>query len=385
VSPATGLTDIMTFDSIQLRAALDRVDQLQGEMTQLGFGLQPMRAIKSAATRGKLAALARKRRLQVAVFQLDALELELDVPRHGFALPVELTNFADFDALCASGLKPDIALFRSHQFWKLDGTYNFGHLIEAPRVVPDCVNLVWLWDHHHHPELGGQMAMLADIVLPMHETAVDYLKLFNDYVFSAVPAASAQWGDPRQVEAVFREHAAAERSNRLYGGFVAYEGYQRNQFIRRVMSRLPDHALVLRPPGEVRDIQHFDPATRRQRMIEWMGHKCSLVCALTEDVPIRVFDALLAGQIPLVPYNLNGFDRLVSPADQAALPVLRYDPYDVDSVEMAWVAAVGLYDRLGAAGAARRHRLVLDGHLMKHRVIDVIQTVLNAARIFATR
>lgn len=372
----------MNLDSSQLKAALERVNQIQHDTVQVAADLQPMRTLKSMATREKLTALARKRRLSVVVFQLAELELELDIPLHRFAVDVAFANFEDFDALRASGLKPDIALFRSHQFWKLDGSYNFGHLIEAPRLAPDCINLVWLWDHHHHLDLGAQMAMLADIVLPMHETTVDYLKLFNDFVFSAVPAASAQWGGPRLVEAIFREHAPAQRSNQLYGGFVAYEGFRRNHFIQAVTARLPDSALVLRPPSEARDIQHFDPATRRARMIEWMGHKCSLVCALTEDIPIRVLDALLAGQIPLVPYNLNGFDRLISPAHQASLPVVRYDPYDVASVEAAWLTAIERFDQAGVAGAAQRHRFVLDGHLMKHRVTDVIQTVLNGARIF---
>jgi hypothetical protein len=373
----------MTFDPNQVRAALDEVNQIERAMARIAFSLRPMRALKSVATRQKLAALARKRRLLVVVFQLGDLELELDVPAYGFPLEVELRNFDDFEALSASGLKPDLALFRSHQFWKLDSSYNFHHLIQAPSVAPECVNLVWLWDNHHHLDLGGQMAMLADIVLPMHETSVDYLKAYNDFVFSALPAATAQWGGPRFVEAVFRDQASAERSDRLYGGFVAYEGFQRNQFIQSCMRQMPDHALVLRPPSEARDIQHFGSATRRERMVEWMGYKCSLVCSLTEDIPIRVFDGLLAGQIPLVPHNLNGFDRLISPALQAELPVLRYDPYDVPSVEAGWRAAVALYDRAGVAGAARRHRFVMDNHLMKHRVVDVIWSVLNSARIFA--
>jgi hypothetical protein len=39
----------MPFDSIQLRAALDRVNLLQGDMAQRGFGSQPMRCVLNSA------------------------------------------------------------------------------------------------------------------------------------------------------------------------------------------------------------------------------------------------------------------------------------------------------------------------------------------------
>jgi len=373
----------MSFDSVNLTSALVQVAEAHNALHHLRGTLQPMRALKATVTRGKLAALSRKRRLVLATFQLGDLELEQDVPQYGFPVELELCNFDSFELLRESGLTPDIALFRSHQFWQVDGNYNIQGLANAPHHASDCLNLLWLWDHHHAFELSGKMALLADIVLPMHETGADYLKIFNDMVFSAVPAASAQWGGPRFVAEVFREHARIERSDRLYGGFVGYSGFQRNQFISHCMAAFPDHALVLLPPTQARDIRHFGVASRRERLIEWMSYKCSLVCALTEDIPIRIIDGLLAGQIPLVPNNLNGFDRLISPALQAELPIVRYDPYDVPSVGAAWRTAIALYDRAGPAGAERRHRYALEHHMPKHRLVDIVSTVLNSARIFA--
>lgn len=373
----------MTLESVNLTSALAQLTQAQTDLQSLRASLQPMRALKASVARGKLAALARKRRLVLAAFQLGDLELEEDLPRYGFPVELEFRNFDSFELLRDSGLVPDIALFRSHQFWQVDGNYNIQGLADAPHFANDCLNLVWLWDHHHTFELSGKMALLTDIVLPMHETGADYLKTFNDMVFSAVPAASAQWGGPRFVETVFHENAQIARSDRLYGGFVGYPGFRRNQFVSQCMAAFPDHALMLLPPSQARDIRHFGVASRRERLLEWMGYKCSLVCALTEDIPIRIIDGLLAGQIPLVPNNLNGFDRLISPALQAELPIMRYDPYDVGSVGAAWRAAIGLFDRAGPAGAERRHRYALANHMPKHRLADIVLTVLNNARIFA--
>jgi hypothetical protein len=375
----------MDFGRANLTASLEQVATAQYQVDGIRQNLHALRVMKSGTTRWKLTALAQKRRLLCVTFQLGALELEEDISSHGFPVAVELRDFDSFAAMRDSGLTPDLALFRSHQLWKVDGTYDFSDLIEAPRRFFDCVNLIWLWDHHHAFEASGKMALLADIVLPMHETGADYLKVFSDYVFSAVPAASAQWGGPRFVQQVYREHQGRPRSDRLYGGFVEYPGFRRNAFIRQCMTHIPDHALTLLPPTQARDIQHFDVATRRERLAEWMGYKSSLVCALSEDIPIRVLDGLLAGQIPLVPYNLNGFDRLISPALQAELPIVRYDPYDLGSVEAAWRTAIWLFDRAGPAGAARRHRYAADNHLMKHRVADIVLGVLNSARPFVPR
>jgi len=374
----------MEISRTNLTASLEQVVTTQFQLEALRQSLQGLRVLKAAATRMKLAALARKPRLLLAAFELGDLELEQDIPRCGLPVEIELRNFENFAQLRASGITPDVALFRSGQLWSYrDGSYDFSDLIEAPRTYPDCVNLLWLWDHHHAFEFSGKGALTADIVLPMHECGVDYLKVFSDHVFSAVPSACAQWGGPRFVSEVYREHQAPERSDRLYGGFVEYQGFRRNDFIRECMAHIPDHALVLRPPTQIRDIQHFGVATRRERLVEWMGFKCSLVCALSEDIPFRLFDGLIAGHIPLVPNNLHGFDWLISPALQAELPIVRYDASDVGSAEAAWRKALVLFDRDGAAGAARRHRFALEHHLMMHRLRDIVWAVLNAARLFA--
>jgi len=373
----------MALGDVNLAEQLAAVAGAQRQMWDFSANLAGFRSFKSTVTRNKLAALRDKPRLRCATFLLDDLELESHVQAYDFPVAVELRNFESFEALQASGFTPDLALFRSHQFWLIDGSYDFRALAQASQVLGDCLNLIWLWDHHHDFESSGKMALLADVVLPMHETGADYLKICNDFVMSAVPAASAQWGGRTLVQAVFQDNAQQPRSDRLYGGFVEYPSFRRNDFIRACMAEIPDHALAL--IKQVRDIQHFGAATRRDRLVEWMGHKCSLVCALTEDVPIRILDGLLAGQIPLVPHNLNGFDRLIGPRLQRELPVVRYDAYDVGSVKTAWQAAIALYDRDGLEGAVRRHRFVLDSHLVEHRVIDIVLSMMNLAQAFLDR
>ena len=365
-----------------LSATVASLVQAQFYARGIRQSLETWREMKAVVTRNRLRGLRTHDRLLCVGFQLDQLELDGPLESAAFPVPVEFRNVNSYAALLESGLKPDIALFRSHQFWNIDGSYDLSALPAAARDFPACVGLVWLWDHHHDFQTSATMALLTDIVLPMHETGADYLRACNDFVFTAVPAASAQWGGPGFIQEVFRANETIARSNRLYGGFVEYAGFPRNAFIRRCMAAIDDHALNLLPNEKVRDIQHFGTATRRDRLVEWMGHKCSLVCALVDDVPIRIIDGLLAGQIPLVPHNLAGFDRLISPTLQRTLPVVRYDAYDVESVKEAWQTAIRLFDRDGVAGAARRHRYALDNHLPKHRLVDIVLAVMNSAQLY---
>src|SRR5579862_8763293 len=169
----------MALGDVNLTEQLAGVARGQRHMWELSAGLAGFRGLKSTVTRTKLAALREKPRLRCATFLLDDLELETNVPAYDFPVAVELRNFESFEAMQASGFTPDLALFRSHQFWLIDGSYDFRALAQASQVLGDCLNLVWLWDHHHDFESSSKMALLADIVLPMHETAADYLKISN--------------------------------------------------------------------------------------------------------------------------------------------------------------------------------------------------------------
>lgn len=347
--------------------------------------LESLRAVKSAVTRAKLAGLRGKSLIRCACFRLSDLELVEQLAGFAFPVALQVETFADLDSFQASGFDADLAILRSHQFGGPGGSYDLRPLHVLQGKADRCVTAIWLWDHHHQIDLSCKMALLADLVFPMHETVNDYLKIFNDHVFSAVPAATAQWGGPDSVHELYLKYAQAPRSNRLYGGFVAYDGYARNDLIRACMAAIPDHDLTLRPPSESRDVEQFDPAQREARFAEWVSHKCSLVYALAEDMPIRLFDALVCGQIPLVPHNLNGFDLVISPRLQQSLPIVRFDPTDIGSVKTAWETALALYDQGGAAAARRRHDYARQHHTMPQRVIDMILTVLTAAHIFPVR
>jgi hypothetical protein len=91
---------------------------------------------------------------------------------------------------------------------------------------------------------------------------------------------------------------------------------------------------------------------------------------INRDVSNRIFEALMTGQIPLVPDDLPDFDRVIDPQIQAALPNLRYRAGDVESAEAGWRQGVMLFDAGGAAGVRRRHEFARDRHSLAARLAD---------------
>jgi hypothetical protein len=167
-----------------------------------------------------------------------------------------------------------------------------------------------------------------------------------------------------------------DRDARLYGGFVEY-GYatERNDFLRNSIEAMgADSALEILP--ESRMGVYFDRSSA-DRFIEWCGYKVSLVVPLKRDLSQRFFDALLAGQIPLVPYEMGDFDEVIPKDLQASLPVYRFSMGDIDSLHAAYRQAIASFDRDGAEGTVRRHRFALDGHLFDNRVERLLDRLLT--------
>jgi hypothetical protein len=94
---------------------------------------------------------------------------------------------------------------------------------------------------------------------------------------------------------------------------------------------------------------------------------------LVEDLPYRVFDALLAGQIPLVPDCVRDLDLVIPPADQARLPIVRFSDFSVAAVRSALDQALAAFDRGGETAALARHEFVRDRHMVEDRLSALIR------------
>jgi len=223
---------------------------------------------------------------------------------------------------------------------------------------------VWFWDNHHHHNFNLRVATLADVVFVSHWHENQYLNLPTALAGAHIPAYSNQWS----AGAIARHYPAglpAERQDALFGGFGRYAwAVERNRFVEAVSAACPGHHLTL---GK---IDAYFSISAAERLRAWVEHKVQLVVPINRDVSTRVFEALMTGQIPLLPDDVPDLDLVIDKQIQAVLPILRYKAGDVESAIASWRQGVALFDRDGAAGVQRRHEFARDRHSLAARLGD---------------
>lgn len=223
---------------------------------------------------------------------------------------------------------------------------------------------VWFWDNHHHQHINLRIAMLTDLVFVSHWHERQYLNLPAALAAAHVPAYSRQWS-PGAIARHYPAGLPTERRNGLFGGFGRYSwAHERNRLIEALAAACPEHGLTL---GKV---DAYFQISAAERLRTWVEHKVQLIVPINRDVSTRIFEALMTGQIPLVPDDVPDFDRVIDPPVQAALPILRYQAGNVESAKAVWRQGIMLFDRDGAAGVRRRHEFARDRHSLAARLAD---------------
>jgi len=241
------------------------------------------------------------------------------------------------------------------------------------KAVPDCLVVAWNFANHTAYLANALLAAAADMTFPTHVTPIDYLARWR--CGPAVPLALFQWSRST-LSWLYQDYRGEPRSDRLSGHFSLYPvAKRRNQLIAESIETWPEADLSLRRGWRYHEL------SPRDRFLTWRRAKTSLVLPVAGDLSMRFFDALAVGQVPIVPRDILDFDRVIAPADQAALPVIRLEHYDVESLRAAHAAAIAAFDRGGEAGAEARHRYVLQQHMLAHRIRDILGHVTGETAI----
>jgi hypothetical protein len=271
---------------------------------------------------------------------------------------IEFTILPDFERLLNSGAVYDIAILCCHV--QTEETA----LLEMRKRGLAKLYCAWFWDNHHDPLSNLRTSMLADLLFPAHWHYRHYLNHPLALPGGFVPTYARQWS-PGAIAAHYPRGLPSERLDGLFGGYGHYVwAKNRNQLIQSVQAICPDHALMLVDVAGYFAI----PSTERLRM--WAERKVHLIAPINRDISSRIFEALMTGQIPLVPDDLPDFDRVVPRESQAALPILRYRYGDALSAKSAWEKGVELFDQAGAAGVRQRFEYARARHSLTSRLID---------------
>lgn len=219
-----------------------------------------------------------------------------------------------------------------------------------------AVFVAWDWDNNHWLELSSFLAAHSDIYAPAHQENLYLLSRYNPAIAGPVYCASVQWS-----RGFLADHLAdlltAERSDAPLGKHIPYAPFG---FRNRVVTTLGQHY-----PSIGFSDRSFHVRTPEERLAEWAAHKLHWIVPVLNDVPIRIFDALISGGIPVVPESL----RLLAPVrDLPREHVVFYGPQDVVDPREVVARGLALFNAGGRDGIAARHRLALEGHHGDQRV-----------------
>ncbi len=244
----------------------------------------------------------------------------------------------------------------------------FRHLGALQRRHPVAA---WLFDNHTAYLNNALIALHCDVTFPAHGFAADYLQSADGgAVGPAVPLCVTQWSQ-REVDSLWRQSADAPRDDRLHGRFSYYPlAHARNRLVQALAASGWPADVALDYRG-----RPYHAQGPRERFLAWRGFKTSLHLPVANDLSMRVFDALAAGHVPIVPRATLDLDAVIAPADQAMLPVIRFEDYSVEAVQAAHAQALAAFERGGEAQAAVRHAYVRDRHMLVHRIRAIVDHV----------
>ena len=240
---------------------------------------------------------------------------------------------------------------------------------------PDTILAVWLWDNHISNVNNRRTALAADIVFPSHAYHSSYLANPLSILGPHIPACSAQWSRAEAAR-LFAAHGSGPRSGKLLVNYVDYEFSPRSALLRRLAADAPEADVMLMSADRRERYFAKSPA---ERFREWAAYKATVILPVERDLSTRVFDALLAGLVPIVPRTIQDFDLVVPPAVQESLGVVRIDAPSLESIREATLRAVRRFDALGPEGVAARHEYALRNHLLDNRVLAMAESIRQLA------
>lgn len=257
-------------------------------------------------------------------------------------------------------LEGTVVVLNNNDVGRSGGAPNYGDFYTS---CDRTIFAVWDWDNHHWLDNSTFAAAHSDLYVPAHHENLYLLTRYNWCTAGPVYCATIQW--PRPFLAGQVAHiATATRSNEPLGMHVGYPAFN---FRNRVVSTLNQ-----KYPSIGFSTHSFHERTLQDRFDEWVAHKVHWIIPVLNDVPIRIFDALISGGIPIVPESLRYLPPMLGISREH---ILFYTPEDIVAPDRIVQQAVRMFDEGGVDKVIERHRYALDHHHASGRIDQILNMV----------
>ena len=232
-----------------------------------------------------------------------------------------------------------------------DVAKNLPQYLEFYQQHPECLFVIWDWDSQHWIYMSSILALNSDFYVSASSENAYLLSQFNPYVVGPVFAAVHQWSRRFILEHI--DLFLGKRVDTPLGRHVFYNSYpRRNRAIATLTQTFPSVGF---------GTNEFKGRTDLENLHEWAQHKTHWIIPVLAGVPIRVYNALITGGIPLVPTFYKNLPEVAAFGDVA----LYYEVADLLQPQPINEAAVARFNAAGESGLIQRI-----AHAVEHHHVD---------------
>jgi hypothetical protein len=238
------------------------------------------------------------------------------------------------------------------------GPADFSRFIEQ---FESSVVAVHDFDNHHWHHLSIACAVVADVYVPAHLSSNIIQSRINPNIDISLPCGTIQW----TRELLFNHLEKIFNLNRSKNPLGMHNFYEKFKYRNSVISTLGKNI-----PSVQINLENFHIRSADDRFNEWASHSCHWIIPVHNDLPIRFFDALITGGIPIIPSSL------VQQMEYFKIPAHFYVTHDaLDILEPTEVIqrANDLFEKHSVEGILERFQFCLDNYHVNSIALSIIE------------
>lgn len=257
----------------------------------------------------------------------------------------KVINISDKDFLNSNIDFNDSLLLLTNNNLAQVGPADFSRFIEQ---YESSVVAIHDFDNHHWHHLSIACAMVADVYVPAHLSSNIVQSRINPNIDISLPCGTIQW----TRELLFNHLEKIINLNRTKSPLGMHNFYEKFKYRNSIISTLGKQI-----PSVKLNLDNFHIRSANDRFNEWASHSCHWIIPVYNDLPIRFFDALITGGIPIIPSSL------VHQMEYFKIPAHFYVTHDaLDILDPADVIenANDLFESQSVEGILERFQYCLD-------------------------
>jgi len=259
-------------------------------------------------------------------------------------------------------LEGKILLFNSHMPQWAGSVSSLNNFITLYLNSKNCFFIGWDWDNHHTLHVSSIISACSDIYCHAHFAHDFELSAHCDRRFR-IAATTFQWNDQVIIDEL-NYLINSNRSNEALGWHVKYGLFQHREKLLTTLAK--KHSYI----GLLENGNSYFDKSNLERLREWGGHKVHWVVPTLNDLPCRVFDALITGGIPILPNYLKNDPALNGLHN---LDCEYYTASEIFDSEKTISRAVDKFNEGGMSGILRRINAVLTNHTLSNRIYKILE------------